>query len=87
VTQDVSSPLYWAKTTFVQIRKIIQRRIRGASDGLDFVGDVNAAIAANVGERSSTNRVSSRSSVTAKSVGSDEEERGDGFEARRRPER
>jgi hypothetical protein len=71
----------------MQIRKIIQRRIRGTSEGVDFVGDVNAAISANVGEKSSTNRVSSRSRVTAKSVGNDKEERSDGFEARQRPER
>jgi hypothetical protein len=52
----------------MQIRKLIKRRIRRSGNGVDFVGDVNAAISANVGERSSTNRVSSRSSVSAKSV-------------------
>jgi hypothetical protein len=52
----------------VQIRKIIQRRIRRSSNGVDLVGDVNAAISANVGESSSTSHVSSRSSVSAQSV-------------------
>jgi hypothetical protein len=51
----------------MQIKKVIQRRIRRASEGVDFVSDVNAAISANVGEPSSTTRVSSRSSVTAHS--------------------
>jgi hypothetical protein len=74
----VCFPLYWVKTIFMQIRKTIQRRIRGGSDGVDFVGDVNAAISANVGERSSSNRVSTRSKVTAKSVATDEEGRRDG---------
>jgi hypothetical protein len=52
----------------MQIRKIIQRRIRRSSNGVDFVGDLNAAIAGNVGEPSSTTHVSSRSSVSAHSV-------------------
>ena len=78
--------LYWVKTVFVQIRKIIQRRLRGASDGVDFVGDVNAAISANVGEQSSTNRVSSRSRVTATSVGTDGEGRRDESDEQSRPD-
>jgi len=45
----------------MQIRKVIQRRIRQTAGGVDLVGDVNAAIAANVGERSSTTQVSTRS--------------------------
>jgi hypothetical protein len=52
----------------MQIRKVIQRRIRRNADGFDLVGDVNAAISANVGESSSTSHVSSRSSVSATSV-------------------
>jgi hypothetical protein len=74
----VCLPFYRVKTIFVQIRKIIQRRIRAGSDGVDFVGDVNAAISANVGERSSSNRVSTRSKVTARSVATDEEGHRDG---------
>jgi hypothetical protein len=34
----------------VQIRKVIQKRIRHAAGGVSVVGDVNAAIAANVNE-------------------------------------
>ena len=45
----------------VQIRKVIQRRIRRSTKGVDFAGDLNAAISANVGERSQTTHVSSRS--------------------------
>jgi hypothetical protein len=52
----------------MQIRKIIERRIRRNANGVDLVGDVNAAISANVGESSSTSHVSSRSSVSAQSV-------------------
>jgi hypothetical protein len=51
----------------MEIRKIIQRRIRRSAGGVDFVGDVNAAISGNVGESSSHSRVSSRSSVSAQS--------------------
>ena len=35
----------------MRLSKIIQRRIRSRTNAVDFVGDVNAAIAANVGER------------------------------------
>jgi hypothetical protein len=52
----------------MQIRKIIQRRIRRRADGVDLIGDVNAAISANVGESSSTSHVSSRSNASAQSV-------------------
>jgi len=51
----------------VQIRKVIQRRIRRSGNGVDLVGDVNAAISANVGERNSVSHVSSRSSVSSQS--------------------
>jgi hypothetical protein len=57
-----------AKNFGVQIRKIIQRRIRRNTNGVDLIEDVNAAISANVGESSSTSHVSSRSSVFAQSV-------------------
>ena len=77
---------YWVKTVFVQIRKIIQRRLRGGAEAVDFVGDVNAAISANVGEQSSTNRVSGRSRVTATSVGTDGEERRDESDEQNRPD-
>jgi hypothetical protein len=51
----------------MQIRKIIQRRIRRSASGVQFNGDVNAAIAGNIGEPSSHTRVSSRSTVSAQS--------------------
>ena len=51
----------------MQLRKVIQRRIRRSGEGVDLVGDVNAAISANVGEKSSGTHVSSRSTVSAHS--------------------
>jgi hypothetical protein len=61
----------------MQIRKIIQRRLRHSSEGLDFAGDINAAISANVGESGSTTHVSSRSHVVADSTAHERGERGD----------
>jgi hypothetical protein len=61
----------------MQIRKVIQRRIRRSADGVDLAGDVNAAVSANVGESSSTSHVSSRSSVSAQSVRQNRGETGD----------
>jgi hypothetical protein len=61
----------------MRIQKVIQRRIRRRSDAVDFVGDVNAAISANVGERSSTSHVSSRSSISAQADGTEKEKRDD----------
>ena len=52
----------------MQIRKIIQRRIRRSAHGVDFIGDVNAAISGNVGEPSNETHVSSRSTVSAQSA-------------------
>jgi hypothetical protein len=52
----------------MQIRKIIQRRIRRSANGVDFIGDVNAAISGNVGESSNKTHVSSRRSVSAQSA-------------------
>jgi hypothetical protein len=48
----------------MNIRKIIERRIRHSGGGVDVVGDVNAVIAANVNEPGTTStRVSSRQTV------------------------
>ena len=66
----------------MQIKKIIQRRIRHSVEGVDLVGDVNAAISANVGEQSSTSHVSSRSTVSAHSQDK-EERRGETRDAER----
>jgi hypothetical protein len=49
------------KSHFVNIRKIIQRRIRRQGEGVNAAGDVHAVIAANVGQGSSRTHVSSRS--------------------------
>jgi hypothetical protein len=45
----------------VNIRKIIQRRIRSQGDGVNASGDVSAVISANVGTGSSRSHVSTRS--------------------------
>jgi hypothetical protein len=51
----------------MNVRKVVSKRIRHADKGVDVVGEVNAAIAANVGERGSTSRVSSRQHVVHRS--------------------
>jgi hypothetical protein len=51
----------------MEIRKIINRRLRHAGDGIDVVGDVNAVISANVEERGSTTHVSSKQRVVHRS--------------------
>ena len=56
----------------MQIRKVIQRRIRRTAPGVDLIGDVNAAISANVGERGSTTHVSSRRTVSSQSQAKEE---------------
>ena len=43
----------------MQIRKLIERRIRRSSGGSTVDSDVNAVIAANVGERGTVTHVSS----------------------------
>ena len=43
----------------MNLRKVINRRIRRFGDGVDVVGDVNAVISANVGERGAHSKVSS----------------------------
>jgi hypothetical protein len=52
----------------MQIKKLIQRRIRKHGDGVDFVGDVNAAIAANVGERGAHTSTSSSQRIVQRST-------------------
>ena len=48
----------------MSLRQVIARQIRRRDPGVDFVGDVNAVIAANVGERGpSTTHVSSRQRI------------------------
>ena len=51
----------------MQINKIIRRRIRERLGDVDLAGDVNAVVAANVNEPSSTTHVSSRQTVVQRS--------------------
>ncbi len=44
----------------MNVRKIIDKAVRHRSGGSEIVGDVNAVVAANVGEKGSRNVVSSR---------------------------
>jgi hypothetical protein len=45
----------------MHIRKIIQRSIRSSGGGVNAVGDVNAAISANIGKSGSSSHLSTRS--------------------------
>jgi len=51
----------------MQFTKFIQRRIRKQGNAVDLVGDVNAAIAANVGEPGASTRVSSSQRIVQRS--------------------
>jgi hypothetical protein len=51
----------------MNIRKIIERRIRHRTDGVDLDADVNAVIAANVGEPGSVTSASNRQRVVHRS--------------------
>lgn len=51
----------------MNIRKVIQRRIRHTGDGVDVAGDINAAISANVNEPGSSTQVSSKQTVAQRS--------------------
>ena len=51
----------------MNLRHLIQRRIRRRVDGVDVQGDVNAVIAANLGERGSSTSVSSKQHVVHRS--------------------
>ncbi len=47
----------------MNVRKIIQRRLRHRGGGVDVVGDVNAVVAANVNEPGGNSSVSSRQRI------------------------
>lgn len=47
----------------MNFRKVIERRIRHRTGGVDVAGDVNAVVAANVGERGQSTHVSSKQTV------------------------
>jgi hypothetical protein len=51
----------------MRVAEIIRRRLRSRSEGVDFAGDVNAVIAANVGERGASTRVSSEQRIVQRS--------------------
>lgn len=51
----------------MNIRKVIQRRIRHTGDGVDVAGDINAAISANVNEPGSSTHGSSKQTVVQRS--------------------
>ena len=51
----------------MRISKLIQRRIRKQAEGVDVVGDLNAAISANVGERGANTRTSSSQRIVQRS--------------------
>jgi hypothetical protein len=51
----------------MRFAEVIKRRIRKRSDGVDLVGDVNAAVAANVGERGGTTHASSSQRIVQRS--------------------
>jgi hypothetical protein len=51
----------------MDIRKVISRRIRRQGKNVDVVGDINAVISANVGERGSVTRTSSKQRIVQRS--------------------
>jgi hypothetical protein len=67
----------------MQLLKLIERRIRATGSGVDLAADIKAAIAGNLGERSQTTVVSSRSEAVSSTVSGeerrdDEKERAEG---------
>ena len=50
----------------MKIRKLIERRIRRDAPGITVESDVNAVVAANVGERNTVTKSSSTQSTTAR---------------------
>ncbi|MDX6396666.1 MAG: hypothetical protein QOJ43_74 [Gaiellaceae bacterium] len=57
--------LFSGKAAGMQIRKLIERRIRQRGGGVDLDADVNATVAANVGERGAVTKVSSTQTASA----------------------
>ena len=53
----------------MNLRKVINRRIRQRGAGVDVQGDVNAVVAANVTERGTSTAVSSKQTVTTRRAG------------------
>jgi hypothetical protein len=59
----------------MDIRRAIQRRIRFKRQNVDFLGDVNIAVSANVDERNAVSHVTSRQGVDAPTPAEGREER------------
>ena len=49
----------------MQLRKVIERKLRRSRDGIDVESDVHAVVAANVGERGGVTTASSRQAAAA----------------------
>jgi hypothetical protein len=49
----------------MQIRKLIERRVRQRAGGTELEADVNATVAANIGERGAVTKVSSTQTASA----------------------
>jgi len=71
ITESVSSPfvrrIEGEARVGMQIRKLINKRIRHSDGGIDVAADVNAVISANVGERGATTHASSTQHVVQRS--------------------
>ena len=60
----------------MQIRKLIERRIRRSGGGVNVDSDVNAVVAANVGEHGTVTHVSSTQHSTTDSEAAERERDG-----------
>lgn len=49
----------------MQLRKVIERRLRRTAAGIDAQSDVHAVVAANIGERGSVTKVTSSRTASA----------------------
>ena len=49
----------------MQLRKVIERKLRRAASGVDAQSDVHAVVAANIGERGGVTKVTSSQSASA----------------------
>jgi hypothetical protein len=71
----------------MNVRKIINRRIRHSDDGVDVVGDINAVISANINEPGGSSHVSSRQRIVQRAgervVSDESDEGGSGAQPRR----
>jgi hypothetical protein len=54
----------------MNLRKVISKRLRHTGDGVDVQGDVDAVIAANVGERGGSTSASTKQTVRSRRTAS-----------------